>query len=123
MAKVITVDNRTFKEKLYDAKQKAKDTVHDIVDWAVENKELAIASIPLWTIAANGVVKGVNNVAKMRVIKAEEDVKKLNVYDRQNGMYLHLRKPLTASQKAAIDRRHRNGETLTQILMSMRMCK
>lgn len=123
MAKVITVDNRTFKEKLYDAKQKAKDKVHDIVNWAVENKELAIASIPLWTIAANGVVKGVNNFARMRTIKAEEDVKKLYVYDRRNGMYLHLRKALSESQKAEIDRRRRNGETLTQILTSMRMLK
>lgn len=119
--KVYTVDRRTFKEKLDDAKLKVKFAVRDGFEWAVENKELVIAAIPLMTIGANGINKVVNTVAKNRTIKAEEAVKKLYVYDRRNGMYLKLRKALTEAQKSEIDRRRRNGETLTQILTSMRM--
>lgn len=122
-AKFITVDNRTFKEKVQDALNEAKWKAKEAVRWVVENKELVIATIPLATIGANGINKTVNTIARNRAAKAEEAVKKLYVYDRRNGMYLKLRKALTESQKIEIDRRRRNGETLTQILASMRILR
>lgn len=118
---VITIDTRTAKQKFEDAKSEAKAKIHDALDWAVENKELVMAALPLATIGANGITKVVKSIAKNRNIKAEEALKKLYVYDRRNGMYLKLRKPLNEAQKSLIDQRRRNGETLTQILTSMRM--
>ena len=118
---VITIDTRTFKEKFEDAKTKVKFAVKDTIDWCVENKEIVIASAPVVAVGAKGLTKLVGNIARNRNIKAEEEIKKLYVYDRRNGMYLKLRKPLTTAQKSEIDRRKRDGESLTQILTSMRM--
>lgn len=123
VTKFVVVDNRTFKEKVQDAKTNAKFAVQNALAWAVENKELVIAAIPLATIGANGINKTVNAITRSRAAKAEEAVKKLYVYDRRNGMYLKLRKTLTSAQKSEIDRRRQNGETLTQILTSMRMLR
>ena len=103
----------------YGVKWNAKRKFDATIKWCENNKELALAMIPvgLWTI------KGVGNAARSidRKIDAkhEKNRQELYVYDHSLGMYHKLRRPLKPSEKIEIDRRHNAGESKIQILASM----
>lgn len=105
-------ENATKKAKeLYDAgKQKA----NDILDWAVENPEKA-------AIVGAGLTYIAKNTPKIKKAKEEDDYRNRYIYNRSTGSYIKLRKPMTVRQQCEFDERKRNGESVTQILLSMRL--
>lgn len=107
-----------FKEKatkktkdLYEAgKQKA----NDILDWTVENPEKA-------AIVGGILAYAGKSVSRMKKAKEEDDYRDRYIYNRSTGSYIKLRKPMTVRQQCEFDERKRNGESVTQILLSMRL--
>lgn len=117
---------RTFKEikadvdyKIWSFKQDVKWKFERTVQWCEDNKELAIALVPVGIVAFKTVTKMVMSVDRKIDLKRQEDLQELYVYDHSLGVYHKLRRPLKPSEKIEIDRRRQNGESKVQILASM----
>lgn len=106
-------------DKIWFAKEKAKRKAEAVVQWCSENKELAIAMIPVGLMALRGAGKLVNSVDRKIDMKKEQELQELYIYDHSLGMYHKLRRPLKSSEKIEIDRRRAAGESKIQILSSM----
>ena len=117
---------KTFKEikadvdyKIWSFKQDVKWKFERTVQWCEDNKELAIALVPVGIVAFKTVTKMVMSVDRKIDLKRQEDLQELYVYDHSLGVYHKLRRPLKPSEKIEIDRRRQNGESKVQILASM----
>ncbi len=106
-------------DKIWFAKEKAKRKAEAVVQWCSENKELAIAMIPVGFMFIRGVGNTIRSVDRKMDLKKEQELQDLYIYDHSLGMYLKLRRPLKPSEKIEIDRRRNNGESKIQILSSM----
>lgn len=102
----------TFKQRVENAKQKAKDWAEPKLQWCREHKEILMAFGPV-------VIGGVFELAKAG-IKAEDhrearelEEKKLHsVYDRSECMYLETKRPLTNDDYREIRRRKKEQKGL-----------
>lgn len=103
----------------YGVKWNAKIKFDSTVKWCEENKELAIAMIPVGIAVVRTVGKTVSSIDRKIDMKKEQDLQELYVYDHSLGMYHKLRRPLRPSEKIEIDRRRQDGESKIQILSSM----
>lgn len=103
----------------YGVKWNAKRKFDNTVKWCEENKELAIAMIPVGLIAIRGVGNAMRSIDRKIDMKKEQELQDLYIYDHSLGMYHRLRRPLRPSEKIEIDRRRANGESKIQILSSM----
>lgn len=117
---------KTFKEfkedvsiKLWALKYNVETKARQTVRWCEENKELAIAMIPVGIFAIKSIGKTIGSIDRKIDLKKEQDLQELYVYDHSLGMYHKLRRPLRPSEKIEIDRRRDNGESKVQILASM----
>lgn len=90
--------------------------LHQGAELIRQNRELLIVSIP----AAAAVGKSLIRRGKVR---NEERNKNLYCYDRSLGHYWRLRRPLTNKEWTSINSRKKNGETLGDILESMKLLK
>ena len=105
--------------KIWSFKQDVKWKFERPVQWCEDNKELAIALVPVGIVAFKTVTKMVMSVDRKIDLKRQEDLQELYVYDHSLGVYHKLRRPLKPSEKIEIDRRRQNGESKVQILASM----
>lgn len=103
----------------YGVKWNAKRKAEGAIKWCEENKELALAMIPVGVIAVKGVTNAVRSVSCNIEADREREWQELHVYDHSLGMYHKLRRPLKPSEKIEIDRRRAQGESKIQILASM----
>lgn len=119
-----------FKEKVEAAKKKVKEATDAAIQktvqvgyWVVDHKEEVIGT--LTAVAGVGAVADrlVGRRIRAANVRHEEQLKRLYVYDRRNGHYVHLRRPLKASEQLSLDQRRRNGESVTEILNSMRLAR
>ena len=117
---------KSFKEikedvslKVWEIRYKAQKKFNDTVKWCEDNKELAIALIPVGLLAMRSIGNTVKSIDRKIDLKKQEDLQELYVYDHSLGVYHKLRRPLKPSEKIEIDRRRQNGESKVQILASM----
>ena len=117
---------KSFKEikenvrfKIWSFKQDVKWKFERTVQWCEDNKELAIALVPVGLVALKTVTNTVRSVDRKIDLKKQEELQELYVYDHSLGVYHKLRRPLKPSEKIEIDRRRQNGESKVQILASM----
>jgi hypothetical protein len=112
------VDNRTWKQKAVDLKDKAKDKASEAWEWAKENKELVIPAIPAVIGAGAALIKGAQRRSNLR---KQEKLKDLYCYDRSLGHYWKLRRELTNQEWLSIETRRKNGEKLGDILAELKV--
>lgn len=67
--------------------------------------------------------KLVTSATRQSRIRGEKNLKERFMYDRRLGGYLEMRRKPTQNEYLEIDRRRRNGESLPQILSSMKLLK
>lgn len=103
----------------YGLRWNAKKKFDSAVKWCEENKELAIAMIPVGVVVVKGVGKTIGSIDRKVDLKREQELQELYIYDHSLGMYHKLRRPLKPSEKIEIDRRRQEGESKIQILSSM----
>ena len=103
----------------YGVRWNAKRKFDNTVKWCEENKELALAMVPVGLVLIKGIGNTVHSIDRKIDLKHEQELQDLYVYDHSLGMYLKLRRPLKPSEKIEIDRRRANGESKIQILSSM----
>ena len=118
MAPVIDENGRPVNPKWEEFKAKAKCKFIAAKNWCEENKELVIAAVPALIGGFFEIVK-IANKAEAR--GEEKELKELYIYDRSMGHYWKLRRRLTNSEYREIERRRSEGESMGEILESMRV--
>jgi len=103
------------------ARWKVTNGIKNGVSWVVQNPEAAAIIIPLGFATVKGVGKTVDRAERKRMLKKEEELKDLYIYDRSIGTYLKMNRKPKQSEYIEIENRKRSGESLTQILRSMRL--
>lgn len=98
--------------------ERIKKTCIDVKDWCIDNPE---KSIPLGSVILGGGAKLVKTLHRNHNLKEQKDLKELYVYDRSLGHYWKVKRPLKNSEWEQINNRKRNGESLGDILSSLRL--
>lgn len=117
----IITEKKTLKDHVEDVKCAVKRGARTTYRWAMENKELAIAACPVIVSVVRGGTIIVSDMMRRGNIKKAETLKTRFIYDRSAGHYWKLKKPLTQRQWMEISRRKDSGESMANILSSMRI--
>lgn len=116
--KVVTEDGKEVNQKWEDFKWKVKCKYDKAKEWCIQNKELVIAAVPALITGAFEIIK---IASKADAREEEKELKELYIYDRSMGHYWKLRRRLTNSEYREIERRRAEGESMGEILESMRV--
>lgn len=100
----------TWVEKVRD---KCSDIYEDGKEWVMQHPAEAVT-------LATGIIAGAIKGAKC--IQEDEHTNK-TIYDRKLGMYWNLKRKPSANQRLEIERRHRSGELMGDILKDMKLLK
>jgi hypothetical protein len=87
--------------------------------WA-ENKEAIVTLTP---VVVGGITVLVRVISRKNTLTQEKNLKELYVWDPKLGMYYQLRKKMTNEQRLELDRRKEAGESIGNILFSMKLLK
>lgn len=101
------------KSKLYQAEYKMKN-------WYYRNRSWVDPTVSVCLAAAPFVIRF---VTKRTNLAKEQNLKDKYIYDRSHGHYWELRRKLSTPELLEIDRRKDKGESLVDILESMRVLK
>ena len=120
MAEVFEFQTKpTFKQRVENAKAKAKDWAEPKLQWCREHKEILMTFGPV-VIGGFFELAKVGIKAKDRRETRELDEEKLHsVYDRSAGMYLTTKRELTNDDYRELQRRKREGMTTGEALDDM----
>ena len=120
-----TVNIKDFKkeEKKRKFKEAAGKKISQAAKWVEEHKEAIIIATPIVTAGISGLSSLTKNINRHNSQNREKELKELYCYDRSLGHYWKLNKPLTNAEWTKINERKKNGESLADILASMRVLK
>lgn len=115
-----TVDIRDFKreERIRKFKAKVNETADKVKDFVADHPAESLA---LLTTAIGSAVGLARRADRKRDIREQQRLREEYIYDRSIGDYWHTRRKLTNAEKLEIERRRRAGESLGDILKSMRL--
>lgn len=122
-AKIHVVDERTFKERANDWKNRQKDNLSRAWYWTVDNKEVLIALAPAAIAVVAGSSKIVSSTIRNHAVNKEIRYHERTIYDRSLGRYVELRRKLSNSEALLIEERRNRGEGLMAILQDMHLLK
>lgn len=114
------MSERTFKEKLNDAKENAKIKVGQAYIWCKENPKAAAS---LATMTVTGIFEVSKIIARKGVVEEQRRLKENFIYDRRAGHYVELTRKLKSSEWLEFDERRDRGENVSEILRSMKVLK
>ena len=116
----------TFKDKMdrfvWKVKAKAvvaKENAKQLGQWAVEHPGESLALLSAGGAFVGGINKLANKVEKRR----DEKEREKEYYDPQTWNWVHTKRKLTAKEKVELSTRRQNGESVTQILDSMKLLR
>ena len=115
---VVNEDGKVVNMKWQEFKWKAKQKFDAAKEWCKQNKELVVAAVPALIGGAFEIIK---IASKADAREEEKELKELYIYDRSMGHYWKLRRRLTNSEYREIERRKAEGESMGEILESMRV--
>lgn len=118
MSKDLLKDFRREKRKR-EIKAKLNSAVVNSLEWIDEHKEIIATVVP---VAVSGTVTLTKVASKCRKARREA-AKDLQYYDRSLNYYWKLRRSLTNDEAILIKERKMKGESLGDILASMRLLK
>lgn len=108
-------------DKAWEIKWKIEDKAKRTIKWCEENKELAIAMIPVGVVAIKEIGKVISSVDRKIDLAKEQELQDLYVYDHSLGMYHRLRRPMKPEEKIELSIRVKHGETKLEVLRDMRL--
>lgn len=116
---VYTIDNdeRSWKDKV---KSKVKKGVHNTKKWIGDH---AVDIIIFGPAVVSATISLGKYVDKKIDLKRQENLRTRYMWDPSLGHYWHLRRDLTNAECLEIERRHNNGETIGNILESLKVLK
>lgn len=123
--KEVIITKESVGEKVKKGLKKAKDktvaagkaVVGFVTDHPIASILIVSSGIKILTAGANAYahVKNANTRAH------EADSKELTIYDRRNGMYYFLKRPMTTTEKWTFASRRTEGEDVGAILADMNL--
>lgn len=123
MGDYVKIDEFKKQQKKIERKEKFKDHMRDFECWVNNNPWLAAILIPAAIATATTCVKGSFELTKKLIdnstARHQMRVDKSRIYDPAAGFYWYTRKELTSAQKLQVEQRHKDGESIGQILQSM----
>ena len=119
-----------LKEKVQETKEnvsnwwlqftyRQEQRIKGVGNWAAQNKELAIALVPVTVVAVREVGKTIRTLSDNAHDREETRLRDLRIYDNVEGRYLYLRRPMTRNEQMEYTARRNAGETKMSILASM----
>lgn len=105
------------KEELKNNISKAE---RDVKNWYYRNRSWVAPTVSLVLTVTPFIVRF---VTKRTNLVKEQNLKDKYIYDRSHGHYWELRRKLSNRELTEIDRRKDKGESLVDILESMRVLK
>ena len=108
----------TFKQRLANAWEKTKEVTSNAAKWCVDHPQETLA---IATVVATGAYEGFKICNKQYNIHQTQMLKDRYIYDRSNGHYFKMNRVPTTQQWLEIESRKKDGETLGQILLDMRL--
>lgn len=111
-----TVEIKDFKWEL--RKRKIREKFNKAVEFV---KEHPTESLALATTAVGGMLGLVKRHDRNNAVKEQQRLKDEYIYDRSLGTYWKTRRKRTPGENLEIERRRRNGESLGEILSSMKL--
>lgn len=114
------MDKILVRFKVEKFKRDLKEKTNNVLEWCGQHKEEIVIFVPVVT---SGVFKIVKMHSRKTALEDERYLKERYVYDRSAGHYYETRRKIKSSEWAIIDDRRKNGESLGEILQSMRLLK
>lgn len=112
------MDKTMLKFRIESYKRKGKAKLDQAWELCKEHPAEAIALGTTFVGGMLGLVKRADRNAAMR---KEQELKDRYIYDRSLGKYWKTRKTPSVGEQLEIERRKRNGESMGDILSSMRL--
>ena len=112
------MDKTMLKFKIEGYKRQAKEKLGQAWELCKEHPAEAFA---LGTTCVGGLIGIVKRCDKHAAIRKEQELKDRYIYDRSLGKYWKTRKVPSTGQQLEIERRKKNGESMGDILSSMRL--
>lgn len=103
----------------YGFTYRQEQKLRDLGNWASQNKELAIALIPVGIVAFREVGKTIRTISENAADREEARQRDLRIYDNAEGRYIYLRRPMTKREQMEYAARREAGETKQAIIASM----
>lgn len=115
-----TVDINEFKReaKIRKIKAKFEEIKNKAVDFVTDHPTEALA---LATTLIGSAVGLARRADRKKDLREQQRLREEYIYDRSLGSYWKTRRKLSNSEKLEIERRRRQGESLGEILRSMRL--
>lgn len=117
-----TIDDRTFKEKVYDWKVRQQfkwaGRWNNTKQFVAENKEFCIG---MAFIAVPGVLKMGNSLIRHHQASMELKRRDTDIWDPKRGLHYYTKRPMTGDEQIQYIRRYDAGEDGATILKSMRL--
>lgn len=114
------IDMRSKEQKHEDRKRKLKEAWDKFVAWVEAHFWFFFA---LLGMTFSFILSLVKSGSKNDKVEEERKLKENFVYDRSNGHYVELRRKPTGDEWRELDRRRRNGESVSEIADDMRILK
>lgn len=108
------------KNRFYNYKLKIRLKLHKARMFYHAHKEPILAISP---VVIGGGIKLVRYLAKQNTIKKKKDVKDRYIYDRSEGHYWELRRPLRSDEWTYISRQRNYGRKYADILSELGVLK
>ena len=113
-----TVDDRTFEEKVEDAKGRVEVKAKAIADWAkLHADEILVAS----AVAIPVLTKGAHEINKAKANREEKIHRERDIYDPRKGRTYRCKRTPKQWEYDEIDARYDAGENYSAILRSMHL--
>lgn len=110
-----------MKKKIFrNLKLKARLKYLKIRSFCLENKEFVSVAVPL---IVGSSIKICKYVSKRKNIKKQEDLKERYIYDRSEGHYWELKRPLRTDEWAYVSKERAKGRSYADILLSLKVLK
>ena len=110
-----------MRKKIFrNLKLKARLKYLKIRSFCLENKEFVSVAVPL---IVGSSIKICKYVSKRKNIKKQEDLKERYIYDRSEGHYWELKRPLRTDEWAYVSKERAKGRSYADILLSLKVLK
>lgn len=112
-----------MKEKIIEFKNNVTNKLYSTIEWAEDHPVAAAAIVSACgTIIGKSINLASKGVSYRRAYKLDR-MKDLRVYDPSNGVYYHLKKPMSNKQRLDLDKLKSRGVTTGAALYYMGVLK
>ena len=119
--KNVTMEDFKKESKRRERKEKMDKFITNVLSKAEEHKEEIAFLTPVVIAGIGGITKVTKQIIRNRSLSKKEELKTLYCYDRSLGHYWKLKRPLSNNDWVQINDRRKRGESLADILSSMKV--